>query len=113
MWPSLAAPPIMSSVGERAAARWNGATMAEGSIVVDAVGGLLGAIATSANRHNLPQLESTRDTLAALDPLPKNMNVQLDRVYTSHMTRNWLTHRDVHEESAERGTPAPLMASER
>jgi transposase len=60
------------------------------SMVVDANGIPLGAIAAPANRHDSPLLGETLDTMEALGELPERMSVHLDRGYDSGVTRERL-----------------------
>jgi transposase len=83
------------------------------SLVVDAVGIPLGAIAAPANRPDSPLLVPTLDTLARLAPLPSDMTVHLDRGYDSGVTRQRLADHGMHGEIATRGAPAPLTAGQR
>lgn len=63
------------------------------SIVIDACGIPLGAIAAPANRHNSPILDETLNTLEVLGPLPKQVSVHLDRGYYLEATRENLRAR--------------------
>jgi hypothetical protein len=60
------------------------------SMVVDAKGIPLGAIAAPANRHDSPLLEETLDTMEIVGELPERMSVHLDRGYDSKATREKL-----------------------
>jgi len=83
------------------------------SVVVDATGIPLGAVAVPANRHDSPLLEPTLATLERLGPLPASITVHLDRGYDSGKTRARLAARGLVGEIAPRGTPAPIAASQR
>jgi hypothetical protein len=65
------------------------------SMVVDANGIPLGAIAAPANRHDSPLLGETLDTMEALGGLPERMSVHLDRGYDSGVTRERLWRREL------------------
>jgi hypothetical protein len=52
------------------------------SMVLDANGIPLGAIAASANRHDSPLLGETLDTMEALGGLPERMSVHTSTVVT-------------------------------
>jgi transposase len=60
------------------------------SMIVDANGIPLGAIAAPANRHDSPLLDETLETLDVLGSLPERMNVHLDRGYDSETTHQKL-----------------------
>lgn len=83
------------------------------SVVVDANGIPLGAIAAPANRHDCVLLEDTLDTLEPLGELPERMSVHLDRGYDSGATRERLQSRGLLAEISEKGKPAPLAATKR
>jgi transposase len=83
------------------------------SMVVDANGIPLGAIAAPANRHDSPLLGETLDTMEALGELPERMSVHLDRGYDSGVTRERLWRRELVAEISEQGWPAPIAASKR
>jgi transposase len=83
------------------------------SVVVDANGIPLGAIAAPANRHDSPLLEGTLDTMEILGELPQRMNVHLDRGYDSKTTREKLHDRGLLAQISEKGKPAPLAATKR
>jgi transposase len=83
------------------------------SMVVDANGIPLGAIAAPANRHDSPLLEETLDTMEALGELPERMSVHLDRGYDSRATRERLGLRGLVAEISEQGWPAPIAATKR
>lgn len=83
------------------------------SLVVDATGIPLGAIAAPASRPDSPLLEATLDTLDRLGPLPEAVTVHLDRGYDSGLTRQRLAVRGLQGEIARRGAPAPLTAGQR
>src|ERR687897_1438545 len=76
------------------------------SMVVDAKGIPLGAIAAPANRHDSPLLEETLDTLEVLGKLPEQMSVHLDRGYDSRTTTEKLENRGLLAVISERGKPA-------
>jgi hypothetical protein len=63
--------------------------------VVDAKGIPLGAVVAPANRHDLPLLDETLDTLEVLGELPEQMSVHLDRGYDSRSTRGKLKGRSL------------------
>lgn len=83
------------------------------SMVVDANGIPLGAIAAPANRHDSPLLGETLDTMEALGELPERMSVHLDRGYDSGATRERLWRRELVAEISEQGWPAPIAATKR
>lgn len=83
------------------------------SVVVDAAGIPLGAIAAPASTPDSPLLEATLDTLAWLGPFPATVTVHLDRGYDSGLTRQRLAARGLVGEIARRGRPAPLTAGQR
>jgi len=83
------------------------------SMVVDASGITLGAIAAPANRHDSPLLEETLTTLEALGSLPERMSVHLDRGYDSDATRRKLNDRGLSAAISEKGKPAPLQVTKR
>lgn len=83
------------------------------SMVVDANGIPLGAIAAPANRHDSPLLEETLDTMELLGELPEQMIAHLDRGYDSKATREKLQFRGLEAEISEKGKPAPLGATKR
>jgi transposase len=83
------------------------------SVVVDAKGIPLGAIAAPANRHDSPLLDETLDTLEVLGELPEQMSVHLDRAYDSRSTREKLEDRSLLAVISEKGKPAPLQATRR
>ena len=76
------------------------------SVVVDACGIPLGAIAAPANCHDSPLLEETLDTLRELGPLPDQMSVHLDRGYDSKTTREKLNDRSFMGVISQKGNPA-------
>ena len=63
------------------------------SMVVDANGIPIGAIAAPANRHDSPLLEATVDTMEIVGELPEHISVHLDRGYDSESTRERLWSR--------------------
>jgi transposase len=83
------------------------------SMVVDAKGIPLGAIAAPANRHDSPLLEETLDTMEIVGELPERMSVHLDRGYDSKATREKLGLRGLLAEISQKGKPAPLAATKR
>ena len=83
------------------------------SMVVDAEGIPLGAIAAPANRHDSPLLGETLDTMEALGELPERMSVHLERGYDSGVTRERLWRRELVAEISEQGWPAPIAATKR
>jgi hypothetical protein len=83
------------------------------SILVDAKGIPLGAVAAPANRHDSPLLEQTLDTLEPLGSMPEQMSVHLDRGYDSRITRETLEERSLLAVISEKGKPAPLRATKR
>lgn len=83
------------------------------SVVVDANGIPLGAIAAPANRHDSPLLDETLDTLEVLGELPERMSAHLDRGYDSQTTREKLELRGLLAEISQKGKPAPLAATKR
>lgn len=83
------------------------------SMVVDAKGIPLGAVAAPADRHDSPLLDETLDTLEVLGELPEQMSVHLDRGYDSRSTREKLGNRGLLAVIPEKGKPAPLAATKR
>lgn len=83
------------------------------SVVVDANGIPLGAIAAPANRHDSVLLEGTLDTMEIVGDLPEWMSVHLDRGYDSKTTRQRLELRGLLSEISQKGKPAPLGTTKR
>ena len=83
------------------------------SVVVDANGIPLGAIAAPANRHDSPLLDRTLDTTEVLGGLPERTSVHLDRGYDSRTVRERIRERGFLAEISEKGKPAPLAATKR
>jgi transposase len=83
------------------------------SMVVDAKGIPLGAIAAPANRHDSPLLEETLDTMEIVGELPERMSVHLDRGYDSKLTRERLKELGLGWEISGKGKPAPYWATNR
>ena len=83
------------------------------SMVVEANGIPLGAIAAPANRHDSPLLGETLDTMGALGELPERMSVHLDRGYDSVVSRERLWRRELVAEISKQGLPAPIAATKR
>lgn len=83
------------------------------SMVVDAKGIPLGAIAAPANRHDSPLLEETLDTMEIVGELPKHISVHLDRGYDSKLTRERLKELGLGWEISGKGKPAPFWATNR
>ena len=83
------------------------------SMVVDAKGIPLGAIAAPANRHDSPLLEETLDTMEIVGELPEQMSVHLDRGYDSKLTRERLKELGLGWEISGKGKPAPFWATNR
>ena len=83
------------------------------SMVVDAKGIPLGAIAAPANRHDSPLLEETLDTMEIVGELPERMSVHLDRGYDSKLTRERLKELGLGWEISGKGKPAPFWATNR
>lgn len=83
------------------------------SVVVDANGIPLGAIAAPANRHDLPLLEETLDTMGIVGELPERVSVHLDRGYDSGATRQRLNLRGLLAEIPQKGKPASVAATKR
>lgn len=83
------------------------------SVVVDANGIPIGAIAAPANRPDSPLLEATLDTMEIVGELPERMSVHLDRGYDSEATRERLRSRGLIPVISEKGKPAPLQATKR
>jgi transposase len=83
------------------------------SALTDAGGLPLGVITAPANRHDLPLLAPTLDTLKHLGPLPDNTCVHLDAGYHSRLTRQLLTDRGLRGQIAHKGIPAPVQATRR
>jgi transposase len=83
------------------------------SMVVDANGIPLGAIAAPANRQDSPLLGETLDTMEALGELPERMSVHLERGYDSGVTRERLWRRELVAEISKQGWPAPIATTKR
>jgi transposase len=83
------------------------------SMVVDAKGIPLGAIAAPANRHDSPLLEETLDTMEIVGELPERMSVHLERGYDSKLTRERLKELGLGWEISGKGKPAPFWATNR
>lgn len=83
------------------------------SMIVDAKGIPLGAIAAPANRHDSPLLEETLDTMEIVGELPERMSVHLDRGYDSKLTRERLKELGLGWEISGKGKPAPFWATNR
>ena len=83
------------------------------SMVVDANGIPIGAIAAPANRHDSPLLEATLDTMEIVGELPEHIRVHLDRGYDSESTRERLRSRGLIPMISQKGKPAPLAATKR
>src|SRR5215218_2899715 len=83
------------------------------SVVVDANGIPIGAIAAPANRPDSPLLEATLNTMEIVGELPERMSVHLDRGYDSEATRERLRSRGLIPVISEKGKPAPLQATKR
>ena len=83
------------------------------SMVVDAKGIPLGAIAAPANRHDSPLLEETLYTMEIVGELPEHISVHLDRGYDSKLTRQRLKELGLGWESSGKGKPAPFWATNR
>jgi transposase len=83
------------------------------SMVVDAKGIPLGAIAAPANRHDSPLLEETLDTMGIVGELPEHISVHLDRGYDSKLTRERLKELGLGWEISGKGKPAPFWATNR
>ena len=85
------------------------------SVVVDANGIPIGAIAAPANRHDSPLLEGTLDTLELVGGPPERASVHLDRGYDSEATRERLRNRGLVWEISRKGKPPapPLAATKR
>lgn len=83
------------------------------SMVVDANGIPLGAIAAPANRHDSPLLDETLDTMEIIEKLPETISVHLDRGYDSKTIRERLQERGFLAEISEKGRPTPIAATKR
>ena len=83
------------------------------SMVVDAKGIPLGAIAAPANRHDSPLLEETLDTMEIVGELPEHISVHLDRGYDSMLTRERLKELGLGWQISGKGKPAPFWATNR
>jgi transposase len=83
------------------------------SMIVDANGIPVGAIAAPANHHDSPLLEATVDTMEIVGELPEQISVHLDRGYDSESTRERLWSRGFIPVISEKGKPAPLQATKR
>ena len=83
------------------------------SMVVEAKGIPLGAIAAPANRHDSPLLEETLYTMEIVGELPEHISVHLDRGYDSKLTRQRLKELGLGWEISGKGKPAPFWATNR
>ncbi|WP_182546148.1 IS5 family transposase [Halosaccharopolyspora lacisalsi] len=83
------------------------------SLLAEGYGIPLGRELAGANRHDSPLLAPTLDHLGDLGPLPADITVHLDSGYDSGKTRDVLTGRGLHGESARKGDKAPIQASQR
>ena len=83
------------------------------SMVVDAKGIPLGAIAAPANRHDSPLLEETLYTMEIVGELPEHISVHLDRGYDSKLTRQRLKELGLGWQISGKGKPAPFWATNR
>src|SRR5215203_5307426 len=83
------------------------------SVVVDAKGIPIGAIAAPANRPDSPLLEATLDTMEIVGELPERMSVHLDRGYDSKLTRERLKELGLGWEISGKGKRAPYWATYR
>jgi transposase len=83
------------------------------SMVVDAKGIPLGAIAAPADRHDSPLLEETLYTMEIVGELPEHISVHLDRGYDSKLTRQRLKELGLGWEISGKGKPAPFWATNR
>ena len=82
------------------------------SVVVDAAGIPLGAVAAPANRHDSPLLAPTLGALETLG-VPEWVSVHLDCGYDSKATRRLLKDRGLVGVISEKGKPSPLGATKR
>jgi transposase len=83
------------------------------SILTDAGGIPLGAVAAPANRRDDGLLAATLDTTSAVGVLPERPVVHLDAGYDYQTCRQVLAERGMVGEVAARGVPAPIQASRR
>src|SRR5207344_5800 len=83
------------------------------STLTDAGGLPLGVITAPANRHDLPLLAPTLDTLKHLRPLPDDTCVHLDAGYHAQATCQLLIDRGLRGQIASKGVPAPVQATRR
>jgi transposase len=84
------------------------------SVLVDAQGIPLGAVAAPANRHDSPLLGETLDSVEEiLGALPEPARVHLDRGYDSDLTRKRLAERDLIGVISKKGKPSVLGATNR
>jgi transposase len=83
------------------------------STLTDAGGLPLGVITAPANRHDLPLLAPTLDTLKDLGPLPDDTGVHLDAGYHAQATCQLLIDRGLRGQIASKGVPAPVQATRR
>lgn len=80
---------------------------------MDANGIPLGAIAALANRHDLPLLEGTLDTMEILGELPERISTYLDRGYDSNVARQKPAERGLLAGISEKGRPDPPGTTKR
>ncbi len=84
------------------------------SMVGDAEGIPLGAVAAPANRHDSPLLSETLEAAEASTELPERASVHLDRAYDSNVARRlFLEDRGLVGAISEKGKRAPLGATKR
>jgi hypothetical protein len=84
------------------------------SVLVDAQGIPLGAVAAPANRHDSPLLGETLDSVEEiLGELPEPARVHLDRGYDSGLTRKRLAERDLIGVISKKGKPSVIGATNR
>ncbi len=84
------------------------------SLASDACGVPLGLVAAGANRHDTPLLGPTLEAaIGQVGPLPKDVNVNLDRGYDDNKSRTLLRGLGFTCEIARKGVPAPIQAGKR
>ncbi|MGW2939209.1 IS5 family transposase [Streptomyces sp. NPDC001156] len=81
--------------------------------MTDGYGIPLGRVLAGANCHDSPPLAPTLDLLYELGPLPDEITVHLDAGYDSAKSRTVLAERGLHGRIAQKGTRAPVQATQR
>jgi transposase len=83
------------------------------SVAVEAAGIPLAALPAPANRRDDGLLAATLDAIAVIGPLPQRPTVHLDAGYDYQPCRQVLADREMADEIATRGVPAPIQVGRR